>query len=57
MNFYAEALVQQAALDQGILTGLAENRVAFVARADVLAGALKSPSAGAGQAAGAGEDA
>jgi NAD(P)H dehydrogenase (quinone) len=39
MNFYAEALVQQAqaALDQGVLTGLAENRVAFVARGDVAA--------------------
>src|SRR6266851_4102599 len=35
MNFYAEALAQQAqaSLDQGVLTGLAENRVAFVARA------------------------
>lgn len=41
MNFYAEALVQQAqaALDQGVLTGLAENRVAFVARGDVAAAA------------------
>ena len=41
MNFYAEALVQQAqaALDQGVLTGLAENRVAFVARSDVAAAA------------------
>src|ERR1700747_161705 len=31
MNFYAEALAQQAqaSLDQGVLTGLAENRVAF----------------------------
>ena len=39
MNFYAEALVQQAqaSLDQGVLTGLAENRVAFVARGDVAA--------------------
>src|SRR5438034_2722374 len=37
MNFYAEAFVQQAqaALDRGVLTGLAENRVAFVARGDV----------------------
>src|SRR6202022_509258 len=37
MNYYAEALVQQAqaSLDQGVLTGLAENRVAFVARGDV----------------------
>ena len=34
MNFYAEAFVQQAqaSLSQGVLTGLAENRVAFVAR-------------------------
>jgi len=41
MNFYAEALVQQAqaALDQGVLTGLAESRVAFVARGDVAAAA------------------
>jgi NAD(P)-dependent dehydrogenase (short-subunit alcohol dehydrogenase family) len=41
MNYYAEALVQQAqaSLDQGILTGLAENRVAFVARGDVAAAA------------------
>ncbi len=41
MNFYAEALVQQAqaSLDQGVLTGLAENRVAFVARDDVAAAA------------------
>src|SRR5258708_1448925 len=41
MNFYAEALVQlaQASLDQGVLTGLAENRVAFVARGDVAAAA------------------
>ena len=41
MNFYAEALVQQAqaALDHGVLTGLAENRVAFVARGDVAAAA------------------
>ncbi|HET8922510.1 MAG TPA: hypothetical protein VFN26_05885 [Candidatus Acidoferrum sp.] len=32
MNFYAEAFVQlaQAALNQGVLTGLAENRAAFV---------------------------
>src|SRR5258708_13566110 len=36
MNYYAEALVQQAqaSLDRGVLTGLAENRVAFVARDD-----------------------
>jgi NAD(P)H dehydrogenase (quinone) len=41
MNFYAEALVQQAqaSLGQGVLTGLAENRVAFVARGDVAAAA------------------
>ena len=39
MNFYAEAFVQlaQAALRQGVLTGLAENRAAFVARDDVAA--------------------
>jgi NAD(P)H dehydrogenase (quinone) len=44
MNFYAEALVQQAqaALDQGVLTGLADNRVAFVARGDVAAGRSRS---------------
>ncbi len=41
MNFYAEAFVQlaQAALRQGALTGLAENRAAFVARDDVVAAA------------------
>ena len=41
MNFYAEALVQlaQAALNQGVLPGLAENRAAFVARGDVAAAA------------------
>jgi NAD(P)H dehydrogenase (quinone) len=41
MNFYAEALVQQAqaSLEQGVLAGLAENRVAFVARGDVAAAA------------------
>src|SRR5258706_8792834 len=41
MNFYAEALVQQAqaSLDRGVLAGLAENRVAFVARGDVAAAA------------------
>jgi NAD(P)H dehydrogenase (quinone) len=41
MNFYAEAFVQlaQAALGQGVLTGLAENRAAFVARSDVAAAA------------------
>jgi NAD(P)H dehydrogenase (quinone) len=41
MNFYAEAFVQQAqaALGQGVLTGLAENLAAFVARDDVAAAA------------------
>jgi len=41
MNFYAESFVQQAqaSLNQGVLTGLAENRVAFVARGDVAAAA------------------
>jgi NAD(P)H dehydrogenase (quinone) len=41
MNFYAESFVQQAqaSLAQGLLTGLAENRVAFVARGDVAAAA------------------
>jgi NAD(P)H dehydrogenase (quinone) len=41
MNFYAEAFVQQvqASLGQGVLTGLAENRAAFVARGDVAAAA------------------
>jgi NAD(P)H dehydrogenase (quinone) len=41
MNFYAESFVQhaQAALNPGVLTGLAENRVAFVARGDVAAAA------------------
>ena len=41
MNFYAEAFLQlaQAALGQGVLTGLAENRAAFVARGDVAAAA------------------
>ena len=41
MNFYAESFVQQAqaSLDQGVLTGLAENRVAFVTRDDVAAAA------------------
>ncbi|HEX3694223.1 MAG TPA: SDR family oxidoreductase [Polyangia bacterium] len=41
MNYYAEGLVQQAkaSLDQGVLTGLGENRVAFVARGDVAAAA------------------
>ena len=42
MNYYAEGFVQQAqaSLAQGVLTGLAENRVAFVARDDVAAAAL-----------------
>ncbi|HEY2902249.1 MAG TPA: SDR family oxidoreductase [Polyangia bacterium] len=41
MNYYAEGLVQQAqaSLSQGVLTGLGENRVAFVARGDVAAAA------------------
>src|SRR5258707_9090426 len=41
MNFYAESFAQQAqaSLGQGMLTGLAENRVAFVARGDVAAAA------------------
>jgi NAD(P)H dehydrogenase (quinone) len=41
MNFYAEAFLQQAqaALEQGVLTALAENRAAFVARDDVAAAA------------------
>jgi NAD(P)H dehydrogenase (quinone) len=41
MNFYAEAFVPmaQASLGQGVLTGLAENRAAFVARDDVAAAA------------------
>jgi NAD(P)H dehydrogenase (quinone) len=41
MNFYAEALLllAQPALDRGVLTGLAENRAAFVARDDVAAAA------------------
>ena len=41
MNFYAESFVQQAqaSLAQGVLAGLTENRVAFVARADVAAAA------------------
>jgi NAD(P)H dehydrogenase (quinone) len=41
MNFYAEAFMQQAqaSLNQGVLTGLAENRAAFVARGEVAAAA------------------
>jgi NAD(P)H dehydrogenase (quinone) len=41
MNFYAEAFLPmaQAALGQGVLAGLAENRAAFVARGDVAAAA------------------
>jgi NAD(P)H dehydrogenase (quinone) len=41
MNFYAEAFVQlaQAARRQGVFSGLAENRAAFVARDDVAAAA------------------
>lgn len=41
MNFYAEAFVPmaQAAVRQGVLAGLAENRAGFVARDDVAAAA------------------
>jgi NAD(P)H dehydrogenase (quinone) len=41
MNYYAEALIQEArmSLAGGVLTGLGENRVAFVARGDVAAAA------------------
>jgi len=41
MNFYAESFVPQAqaSLGQGVLAGLAENRVAFVSRDDVAAAA------------------
>jgi NAD(P)H dehydrogenase (quinone) len=41
MNFYAESFAPQAqaSLEQGVLTGLAENRVAFVSRDDVAAAA------------------
>jgi NAD(P)H dehydrogenase (quinone) len=41
MNFYAESFAQQAqaSLNQGLLTGLTENRVGFVARDDVAAAA------------------
>jgi NAD(P)H dehydrogenase (quinone) len=41
MNYYAEALAQEAqmSLGMGALTGLAENRVAFVSRDDVAAAA------------------
>ncbi|HEY6804855.1 MAG TPA: NAD(P)H-binding protein [Pyrinomonadaceae bacterium] len=41
MNFYAESFAQQAqtSLAQGVLTGFADNRVAFVARDDVAAAA------------------
>jgi NAD(P)H dehydrogenase (quinone) len=46
MNFYAEAFVQlaQAALRQGVLAGLAENRAAFVGRDDVAAAAAGIPA-------------
>src|ERR1700741_50501 len=39
MNFYAESFAQQAqaSLAQGVLSGLAKNRVAFVSRGDVAA--------------------
>lgn len=45
MNYFSETLVQEArmALDHGVMTGLADNRVAFVSREDVavaLVGAL-----------------
>jgi NAD(P)H dehydrogenase (quinone) len=41
MNYYAEALAQEAAMSaqRGALTGIAENRVAFVSRDDVAAAA------------------
>jgi NAD(P)H dehydrogenase (quinone) len=41
MNYYAEALAQEAAMSaaSGAIVGLAENRVAFVAREDVGAAA------------------
>lgn len=41
MNYYAEALADEAlaSLEGGVLTGLAENRVAFVSRGDVAAAA------------------
>jgi NAD(P)H dehydrogenase (quinone) len=41
MNYYAESLVDEAkmSLGRGMLTGLAESRVAFVSRADVAAAA------------------
>lgn len=41
MNYYAEALLQEAqmSLAHGVITGLAENRVAFVARDDLAAAA------------------
>jgi NAD(P)H dehydrogenase (quinone) len=41
MNYYAEALAQEAAMSaqQGALTGIAENRVAFASRDDVAAAA------------------
>jgi NAD(P)H dehydrogenase (quinone) len=41
MNYYAEAYVQEAqmSLGAGVLTGLGENRVAFVSRNDVAAAA------------------
>jgi len=41
MNFYAESFAQQAqmSLAQGVLAGLAENQVAFVARTDVASAA------------------
>lgn len=49
MNYFAESFVEEAAmsLDGGVLTGLGENRVAFVSRADV-AGAAAGILAGDG---------
>jgi NAD(P)H dehydrogenase (quinone) len=42
MNYYAESLVDEAkmSLGRGVLTGLAESRVAFVSRDDVAAAAV-----------------
>jgi len=44
MNFYAESFAQMAlaALAQGVLTGLGQNRVAFISRDDVAAAAAES---------------
>src|ERR1700732_4675193 len=48
MNFYAEGFVPlaQAALKQGVLAGLAENRAGFVSRGDVAAAAAGSLTGG-----------